>query len=118
MKRLNCWEAKGCGREPGGLKESELGICPVTTRHDFDGAHGGQKAGRACWIVAGSLCGGRVQGTYAQKLNNCWRCEFMNTVKREEEQSAFGFSHTRLGIERTLEKMNLGRGNRGNDPKH
>jgi len=25
---LNCWEFKKCGREPGGEKASELGICP------------------------------------------------------------------------------------------
>ena len=54
--------------------------------------------------MAGSLCGGKIQGTYAQKLNNCWRCEFMNLVKKEEEPTTFGFSHTRLGMEKTLEK--------------
>lgn len=104
MKKKNCWEHKGCGREPGGSKAKELGICPVALYEVFDGAHGGEKAGRACWVVAGSLCGGKVQGTYAMKLNNCWKCDFMNLVKKEEEPSEFGFSHTRLGIEKTLEK--------------
>jgi hypothetical protein len=28
----------------------------------------------------------------------------MNAVKKEEEPSVFGFSHTRLGMDRTLEK--------------
>ena len=62
-------------------------------------------AGRACWAIAGSLCGGKIQGTYAQKLNNCWRCDFMNKVKQEEEPTNFGFSHTRLGMERSIEKQ-------------
>jgi hypothetical protein len=61
-------------------------------------------AGRACWVVAGSLCGGKVQGTYASKLNNCWRCEFMNKVKQEEDREPFGFSTTRLGLQRVREK--------------
>lgn len=104
MGKLNCWEHKNCGRWPGGPKSVELGICPVTTDHALEGAHGGTKAGRACWVIAGSLCGGKIQGTYAQKLTNCWRCDFMNIVKKEEEPSAVGFSHTRLGIERTLQK--------------
>jgi hypothetical protein len=56
--------------------------------------------------VAGSLCGGKIQGTYAKKLLNCWRCDFMNAVKREEDPNPLGFSHTRLGMERALEKQN------------
>jgi len=100
----NCWEFKKCGREPGGSKVKELGICPVTTYSDLNGAHDGKNAGRACWVVAGSLCGGKIQGTFAQKLHNCWRCEFMNAVKKEEEPAPLGFSHTRLGMEKALEK--------------
>lgn len=103
-EKLNCWEFKKCGRQPGGPKVAELGVCPAAAEQALDGAHGGKNAGRACWVVAGSLCGGKIQGTYAKKLLNCWRCEFMNKVKQEEEPAAFGFSHTRLGMECALEK--------------
>jgi len=103
-KKLNCWEYKKCGRQPGGHKEKELGICPVTVHGELDGAHEGQNGGRACWAIAGSLCGGKIQGTYAQKLSNCWRCDFMNMVKKEEESAEFGFSATKLGMEKTIEK--------------
>jgi len=102
--KVNCWEFKKCGRQPGGHKEKELGTCPVTVQGDLDGAHEGKNGGRACWVIAGSLCGGKIQGTYAQKLSNCWRCEFMNLVKKEEEPTEVGFSATRLGLERVLEK--------------
>lgn len=103
--KLNCWEHKKCGRQPGGDKVEQLGVCPVTTFTDLNGAHGGTNAGRACWTIAGSLCGGKIQGTYAQKLHNCWRCDFMNSVKREEEPTPMGFSATRLGMEKSLEKL-------------
>lgn len=103
--KLNCWEFKKCGRQPGGHKAAELGVCPVTTYQGLSGAHGGKNAGRACWVVAGSLCGGKIQGTFAQKLHNCWRCDFMNTVKKEEDPTPLGFSHTRLGMERAIEKQ-------------
>ena len=103
--KVNCWEHKKCGRQPGGHKVEDLGICPVTTYADLNGAHGGQNAGRSCWVIAGSLCGGKIQGTYAMKLLNCWRCEFMNAVKKEEEPTPIGFSHTRLGMDRALEKI-------------
>ena len=96
--KLNCWEAKRCGREPGGSKAEELGVCPVTTDADLSGGHGGRNAGRACWIVAGSLCGGKIQGTYAKKLNNCWRCEFMNLVKKEEEPEITDFQQHALAL--------------------
>lgn len=103
--KVNCWEHKKCGRQPGGHKAAELGICPVTTFNELNGVHGGKNAGRACWAIAGSLCGGKIQGTYAQKLHNCWRCDFMNSVKRDEEPAAMGFSATRLGMEKALEKQ-------------
>lgn|SRR5574341_489867 len=106
--KTNCWEFKKCGREPGGKKAAELGVCPATTTAGLDGVHGGKNAGRACWVVAGSLCGGKIQGTYAQKLSNCWRCEFMNAVKQDEDPHPLGFSHTRLGMEKTLEKRKTG----------
>jgi hypothetical protein len=103
--KLNCWEFKKCGRQPGGNKVAELGVCPAAEAQNLDSAHDGKNAGRACWVVAGSLCGGKIQGTYAKKLLNCWRCEFMNAVKQEEEPGVYGFSHTRLGMEKALEKQ-------------
>ncbi len=106
--KVNCWEYKKCGRQPGGGKVAELGVCPAATEQLLNGTHGGTNAGRACWVVAGSLCGGKIQGTYAKKLLNCWRCEFMNSVKLEEEPGEIGFSHTRLGMERSLEKHSSG----------
>jgi hypothetical protein len=104
LTKQNCWEFKKCGRQPGGAKVADLGICPATIHESLNGAHGGANPGRAGWADAGSLCGGKIQGTYAQKLNNCWRCEFMNLVKKEEEPTAIGFSHTRLGMEKSLER--------------
>ena len=104
MKK-NCWEHKQCGRQPGGHRVQELGVCPVTTHRELSGVHDGQNAGRACWVVAGSLCGGKIQGAYAQKLHNCWKCDFMNVVKKEEDPSPVGFSATRLGMEKVIEKL-------------
>lgn len=103
MKK-NCWEVKNCGREPGGPKEKELGTCPVTTYVILDGMHGGKNAGRACWVIAGSLCGGKIQGTEAEKLHNCWKCEFMIAVKQEEESSPAGFIATRIGMDKERAK--------------
>lgn len=103
--KMNCWEFHKCGRQPGGQKSSELGVCPVTTHNDLSGVHDGQNAGRACWVVAGSLCGGKIQGAFAEKLNSCWKCDFLNTVKKEEDSSPVGFSVTRLGMIKTIEKQ-------------
>ena len=36
MKKVNCWEFKRCERTPGGKKEEELGICPVTMEKRLD----------------------------------------------------------------------------------
>ncbi len=107
--KTNCWEFKKCGRQPGGSKVDDLGVCPAAVEKSIDGIHGGKNAGRACWAVAGSLCGGKIQGTYARKLNNCWRCDFMNSVKREEDPEPYGFSHTRLGMESVMKRSGEGK---------
>jgi hypothetical protein len=70
---LPCWERKGCGREAGGTRAAELGVCPAYPDH-----------GRDCWMKAGTLCGGEVQGTYAEKLGNCLQCEFYDRVMSGE----------------------------------
>jgi hypothetical protein len=62
---MNCWEFKKCGREGGGVKSIELGTCPAYPDY-----------GQQCARVAGTLCGGEVQGTFALKLGNCQKCEF------------------------------------------
>ena len=81
--RKNCWEVKGCGRQPGGAKVAELGVCPAPTAN-LSGVNAGNHGGRICWALAGTLCGGKVQGTFAQKAVNCMACEFYAIVRREE----------------------------------
>lgn len=66
MKK-NCWEVKNCGREVNGAKSIDLGVCIAVTESRLNGVHDGQNAGRSCWVVAGTLCGGKPQGTFAQK---------------------------------------------------
>jgi hypothetical protein len=73
-----------CGREPGGKKAKERGVCPAATDERLDGVHGGKNAGRACWVVAGTFCEGMVQGTFAQKYQDCSACPFYKQVRKEE----------------------------------
>ncbi|MHB8053773.1 MAG: two-CW domain-containing protein [Candidatus Aminicenantales bacterium] len=85
MKRKNCWEAKECGRQPGGKNAEKFSICPAALPNEyFDGLNKGEHCGRFCWAVAGTLCGGTVQGTYAKKLIACLSCEFLGRVNEDE----------------------------------
>jgi hypothetical protein len=83
-KKINCWEFKKCGREPGGKHVHDLGICPATIEEKLDNIHEGKNAGRCCWVLAGTLCKGEVQGSFAQKYKNCEICDFYKKVKDEE----------------------------------
>jgi hypothetical protein len=83
-ERLNCWEFIRCGREPGGDKVAEMGVCPAAADTSFDGINGGAAGGRICWAVAGTFCGGQVQGTFAEKRNSCMDCDFFKRVLKEE----------------------------------
>jgi hypothetical protein len=62
---MNCWEYKKCGREKGGINAKTLGICPAWPAY-----------GQQCARVAGTFCGGKVQGTFVMKLLTCMKCEF------------------------------------------
>lgn len=84
MSRENCWEFKACGREPGGAKTAELGVCPASTMTAANGMHGGKNGGRACWAIVGTLCKGQVQDSMAAKLHHCVGCEFRAAVTVDE----------------------------------
>ena len=62
--KLNCWEFKKCG------KEKTLD-CPAVIR----------KAGRYCWLVAGTMCGGEPQGMFIEKGANCFHCDFYRYMR-------------------------------------
>lgn len=53
----HCWEKKKC--------ESES--CPAYKN----------ECGR-CWLIAGTMCGGEVQGTFANKYESCCQCDVFN----------------------------------------
>jgi two-component system, NtrC family, sensor kinase len=66
--KINCWEFMKCGRE----KETAM-KCPAFPHF-----------GRICWAVAGTLCEGRVQGTFALKYEDCMKCEYYRKVRDKE----------------------------------
>ncbi len=76
MERQNCWEYMKCGRQPGGDKADVLGVCPAADDRSYDGINCGKNAGRFCWAVAGTFCGGKVQGTFADKRQSWLSCGF------------------------------------------
>ncbi|WP_444547980.1 two-CW domain-containing protein [Candidatus Magnetomonas plexicatena] len=104
--KLNCWEYNKCQREVGGEKIKELGICPVPLESRLDGFNGGKNAGRSCWAIAGTLCGGKPRGTMAKKLKDCMLCSFHQLVIKDEGDSYTSVA-TFLKKSRTDEKRNI-----------
>ena len=84
MSKQNCWEFKKCGRQPGGAKVGEFGVCAAAVERRTDGVNDGKNGGRACWAIAGTLCGGQVQGSFVAKLGNCLKCEFYQLVGEQQ----------------------------------
>jgi two-component system NtrC family sensor kinase len=66
---IKCWEYKKCGREKDATTK-----CPAYSNF-----------GRICWSVAGTFCEGKVQGTFAQKYEDCRKCDYYQMLKRERE---------------------------------
>ncbi len=84
-RKINCWEYMKCGREPGGKKARELGVCAAATYSALDGLNGGTNGGRMCWAIVGSYCFGEITGFFT-KTNPfyCYDCEFHRKVLSEE----------------------------------
>lgn len=80
----NCWEFMKCGREPGGSRADEFGVCPAATDASFNEINAGRNGGRICWAVAGTFCDNQVQGTFAEKRQSCVKCEFFRKVQTEQ----------------------------------
>jgi hypothetical protein len=85
MEKKNCWEIKKCGREHGGARIKELGLCPAASDISVDGLNSGKNGGRICWAVAGTLCRGKVQGLFAKNEVSCEACEVFKQIKAEEQ---------------------------------
>jgi two-component system NtrC family sensor kinase len=64
-----CWEYMECGRNKDAATK-----CPAYPNF-----------GRICWAVAGTFCEGKVQGTFAQKCEDCRKCGFYETVEKQRE---------------------------------
>jgi two-component system NtrC family sensor kinase len=66
--KIKCWEYMRCGRD----KDATI-KCPAYPNF-----------GRICWVVAGTFCEGKVQGTFAQKYEDCRKCEFYRKIINKE----------------------------------
>ena len=103
-RKENCWEYMQCGREPGGHRVDELGVCAAATDRRFDGVNGGKNAGRCCWGVAGTLCNGKGDGVFVEKFGNCVKCPFYLDVERHEGRFFELFPGHPLGVLGVLEQ--------------
>jgi len=61
-----CWDYMKCGRDKDATAK-----CPAYPHF-----------GRICWAVAGTFCEGKVQGTFAQKNEDCRKCNFYQQAKK------------------------------------
>ena len=68
LNRTPCWEFMKCGRDFNNEVK-----CPAYPNF-----------GRTCWVVAGTFCEGKAQGTFAQKYEDCKKCEFYNKSINKE----------------------------------
>lgn len=81
--RQNCWEFKKCGRDNMGINARAEDGCPAYPDH-----------GSTCARVAGTLCGGRVQGDFAQKLSNCMQCDFYKSPNYDKSYKGLSLTNT------------------------
>lgn len=90
-RKLNCWQFKNCGCEPGGVMADILGECPVACTMKYDGLNNGIGAGRACWMVRNSVC--KQGANVLAPINPCHTCDFYKRVVFEQdEELCFGYT--------------------------
>jgi len=86
LKR-NCWDYYRCRRQAKDDDGKEHDVCPVYLETKLNGVHDGKNGGRACWVVAGTKCGGRIKRIVVPKFIACKVCDFKKTVIREESKN-------------------------------
>ncbi len=86
-KLKNCWEVKKCGRGPDDAKTEGQIPCSAANENEFTGINGGRFGGRVCWAVAGTLCEGKLQGLFAEKIESCVNCKFFKQVFSEQGET-------------------------------
>jgi len=101
--KINCWEFMKCGREPGRNKVKKMRVCPAATEQRLDGMNGGKNGGRACWVVARTLCNGEAQGTLSGKIATCGGCNFYNFVNKEEHPHIVPINSLRAKLRKQLD---------------
>ena len=74
QKLLNCWEFKKCERHKGGKNVNDLGECIASK----------EGMGHSCWAIAGTLCGGKIQGEIVKKNEFCTSCEVYEIYNRSK----------------------------------
>ena len=82
--KQNCWEYRRCGREPGGSRASEQGVCPVFTKVSLTGVNDGLYGGRTCFLIEGTYCDGEHPCHLTDKMSVCSKCEFHSQLVFEE----------------------------------
>lgn len=82
---INCWEFKGCGREPDGKNASRDGVCPVAIETRANRIHQGKNGGRCCWAVIDSYCNVKGVDGIPGNFLTCRSCKFYALVKKSSE---------------------------------
>ncbi|MBI4697503.1 MAG: hypothetical protein HY758_00925 [Nitrospirae bacterium] len=59
FEHIKCWEIKGCAKKD----------CPAYQNEDY-----------RCWLIAGTFCGGVVQGEFAKKYGTCFKCNIFQNI--------------------------------------
>ena len=95
--KINCWEFLNCSYGPGSKNP-----CPSAKDETSNGVNGGKYAGRMCWPMPDTLCFNKPMGSFAEKRDLCFSCDFFHLVKKEEG-SNFRLFKLAQGVKETRE---------------
>ena len=87
--RMNCWEFKQCGREPGGRNVEKYGRCSVPVSVEHNGMNNGKNGGRSCWILREAACEKIMRACRVDEIKECRQCRFHIHVKKSECSGRF-----------------------------
>ncbi len=73
---MRCWEIKRCGREVGGARVDEYGVCPVSRMMSDHNGDVEEADVVLCWRETNTLCGVVYGGAGAVKMMHCSDCEY------------------------------------------
>ncbi|MCI5148900.1 MAG: hypothetical protein D3916_05850 [Candidatus Electrothrix sp. MAN1_4] len=86
--KIDCWEFKKCGREPGGKNIEKYGLCSLVVSLEDNKINNKRNGERLCWSLRESACEGIMRECCVNEIKECRQCTFYIFLQESYNQGS------------------------------